>query len=538
MNRRPQWTLGLTLLALAGGALPRPAAAVTPDSPEVREVLKKAFGYLETSTDARLGGKCLIGLAYLKDGADETHPKVDEAVKSCLAHTKVEAAAIRSDIYSTGIAIIFLCTLNPSKYAPEILKLKESLELRQKPHGGWGYEARETGDTSMTQYGVLAYWEMNNVGFPPELASTERVTNWLLRTQAPEGNWGYQGKEGEEGARLTLVKQDSAKLSMAAAGLGSTYMAADLLKLTELNAEIDERLPPALKPAKKGPQQALTDKVNARWVTAAQERGRAFMRENYKIDPPGFTHYYLYALERFQSFYEAADGKIIKEPKWYNEGYAWLKKTQQEDGSWKGTTEGLEAVNTAFGVLFLLRSTKKAIQRAKSLGEGALVAGRGLPADAQQVRARGGRIVSLDQAITAAELLDRLASPEHADFAAAVADPELVRDKILAAKEADRAGLVTRLRRLAADGVPEARLAAVRTLALLRDLEGSVTLIAALDDPDWRVVIAADEGLRFIGRKLSSVDLGQKPNGNLRQAAIQHWKQWYLAVRPDAEFDN
>jgi hypothetical protein len=530
---------GLALLAaFCGGPFARQALAVTPDSPEVREVINKGKTFLETAAETRLGGKCLIGLVFLKDGADETHPKVQEAVQSCLAYTKVEAAAIRSDIYSTGIAIIFLCALNPSKYSGEILKLKESLELRQKPHGGWGYEARETGDTSMTQYGVLAYWEMNNVGFPPDLASTEKVTNWLLRTQAPEGNWGYQGIEGEEGTRLTLVKQDSKKLSMAAAGLGSTYMAADLLKLTELNAEVDERLPPALKPAKKGPQQALTDKVNPRFVTAAQERGRSWMRENYKIDPPGFTHYYLYALERFQSFYEAADGKIIKEPKWYNEGYAYLKKNQQQDGSWKGATEGLDPVNTAFSVLFLLRSTKKAIQRAKSLGEGALLAGRGLPAGAGAVRARGGQIVEQQQAITAAQLIDILAKPDHADFANVSADPELLRDKLLASSESDRAVQLVRLRRLASEGEPLARLAAIRALALLRDLDSAVTLIAALDDPEWRVVLAADEGLRFLGRKLTSVDLGVTANNSVRQAAIKHWKDWYLAVRPDAEFDN
>src|SRR6476620_2683122 len=87
-------------------SLPRTADAFTPESPEVRAVIKKAFKYLETAKEGRLGGQCLIGLAFLKDGADEKHPKVVEAVNACLAATK---GNVGTDIYSTGIAIIFLC---------------------------------------------------------------------------------------------------------------------------------------------------------------------------------------------------------------------------------------------------------------------------------------------------------------------------------------------------------------------------------------------------------------------------------------------
>src|SRR6187551_3259230 len=117
------------VLALLIAVLPSPALAHTPESPEVRAVIKKGLKYLETAKEASLGGQCLIGLVFLKDGADEKHPKVVAAVNACLANTKGEVGA---DIYSTGIAIIFLCTLNPSKYQPEIVKLRDSLEDRQK----------------------------------------------------------------------------------------------------------------------------------------------------------------------------------------------------------------------------------------------------------------------------------------------------------------------------------------------------------------------------------------------------------------------
>ncbi len=82
------------------------AHAVTPSSPEVRDVLDKAFGYLKSATDARLGGKCLIGLAFVKDGADETHPRVKEGVDACVAAARRDANQINADIYSTGLAVM------------------------------------------------------------------------------------------------------------------------------------------------------------------------------------------------------------------------------------------------------------------------------------------------------------------------------------------------------------------------------------------------------------------------------------------------
>lgn len=522
--------------ALLSAVLPQTATAYTPESPEVRAVIKKGLKYLETAKEGRLGGRCLIAMAFLKDGADEKHPKVVEAVDACLAATKGEAKAINADIYSTGIAIIFLCTLNPSKYQPEIVKLRDSLEERQKKHGGWGYPDKETGDTSMTQYAVLSYWEMSAVGIPISTKSTEEVAEWLLRTQDPGGNWGYQGKETTDTDKL--VKQDSNKPGMTAAALGCTYMAADLLGLSELHSDLDSSLPPALRPLKKAQQKKgpLTVRVDARQLRAAQERGRSWLFKNYKIDPPGFTHYYLYALERCRSFMEAAAGRSVKEPTWYNDGYEYLKKTQKPDGSWK-EQEGYEAVNTAFGVLFLLRSTQKAIERSKSYGDGSLLAGRGLPTEIQEVRVRGGQVAAKKIANPTSELIDILSRADHPMFAAVVADIDLLRDRLKASPAEERKEHLARLRALVTTGVPDARVSAVRVLSLLRDLDSCPALIAALEDPDWQVVLAADDGLQFVGWKTATTSLGDKPDNKARAAAKQRWTQWYLAIRPDAELE-
>ena len=423
---------------LAALASPRCALAVTPDSPDVKAVIKKALKYLETAESAHLGGKCLVAMAFLKDGADENHPRVVAAVEACRAVAAGDAASINTDIYSNGIAIIFLCTLNPSKYNPEIVKYRDALEGKQKSHGGWGYPDKPSGDTSMTQYGLLAFWEMSAVGIPINIEAVEKVADWLIRTQDPNGNWGYQGIEANALEKLALVKQDTTGLGMTAAGLGSTYMAANLLGFTDFFADVDATLPAAIRALKKGQNKGIvTNKVDPKLLKLAQGRGRSWLLKNYKIDPPGFTHYYMYALERCNSFIEASVGRPVKEPTWYNDGFEFLKRTQLRDGSWKGT-EGLDAVNTAFGALFLLRSTKKAIERSKSFGDGSLLAGRGLPTGVKQVRVRGGQIAPKQVDTGTKELIDIASKPNDGAFASVVADVELLCNRLREAKGAER----------------------------------------------------------------------------------------------------
>src|SRR6478736_2364854 len=62
-------------------------AEVTPDSPEVQKLVDLALNYLESHEDGRLGGKCLIGLAFIKAGRSD-HSRVREAIDACVAEMK------------------------------------------------------------------------------------------------------------------------------------------------------------------------------------------------------------------------------------------------------------------------------------------------------------------------------------------------------------------------------------------------------------------------------------------------------------------
>ena len=513
------------------------ASGFTPESPEVKQSVARAIKYLESdaANDSRLGARALVGMALLKHGADETHPRVVQAAAAIqrAVNNAADPAQLGLDIYSSGLSIIFLVTLDPSKYGAEIEALLRYLQAVQKPHGGWGYPDRQTGDTSMIQYVVLSAWEATQVGFRVPQERIEGVTIWLLKTQDPSGAFGYQGKVS---SGFTPVKQSGVRHSMAAAGLGSTYICADLLGLIEPVEEKDEDIPSALKevkdPDEREPERPKT-RIDPRLIREVQSRGNRWMRANYKIDPDKWTHYYLYALERYWSFRELAEGKPEGEPRWYDDGVRYLIGSQEQDGRWESNAGA--TADTAFGALFLLRSTKKSIERSRDFGAGTLVGGRGIPPATDRVTVRQGQVVAAPQFKAVAQVLaaiDDPGNPEYTEAIEAMAELPAGEARTLVSKHAKK------LEQLVGGSSPEARLAAVRALAKTRNVDHVPTLIYALTDPDSGVVLEARDGLRRISRKFDGFGLSDHfTDGELRET-IEKWKAWYLAIRPDAEFEE
>jgi hypothetical protein len=533
-------TIGM--LAVFAG-LVGPAQAFTPESPEVRELLDKGFEYLNTSGNSRLGGKALVGLAFHFDGADKNHPKIVEAIEACKLAADFDATKIGEDIYSTGLAIIFLCEIDSSKYRVEIERLVESLVIRQKKCGGWGYPHGDhslSGDTSMTQYGVLSLWKAskkNIIEMPRE--SIESVCNWLIRTQDPSGGWGYQGVDpGEE--NYERVPQSNVRDSLTAAALGSTIICSELLNFTApMEMEEDLSLPPTLSLVltdEKGEAKVIAEGVSGRRLANAIKDGHGWFAKNYRIDPDQWTYYYMYAFERYQSFRESAMGNSPREPRWYNDGVVYLREQQKEDGSWSWQGQNTSC-DTAFAILFLLRSTKKSIQATiQDTGDGMLVGGQDLPSDIRNLRIRNDRIMGKPKDGAPDELLAILEDPEHPDFEYTVDFPA---DFEWSDEPEERARQLARMRRLVRVESYEARSVAVRMLARSRDLDSVPVLIYAMaTDPDRGVTLEARNGLRFISRKFSGFDLSDEYTDAEKLGAVDSWKKWYRSIRPGAEFMN
>lgn len=540
----------LVLAAVSVGVFSaEPAGAYTSESPEVKQLVAAGLKALEapvdTTTDqyaARLGGKCVVGLAFVKANRPE-HPRVAEAVAACRA---AMTGAEKVDVYSNGLAIVFLCELNPKVYRKEIDWYLNLLQDRQKPHGGWGYDGNspegsilDTGDTSQTQYAALGYWSAYRNGLRIDSKSLEGMADWLVRTQDPTGCWGYQGTLSPTSQR---VGQSNMNCSMLAAGLSSTLICVDLINATMPVASLEDdfaltpaeligELPEAVRLApaegekdRPAPVRLQTGKVTATQLFEAIDLARKWMDQNYVVDIGRYTYYYLYATERYQSFYELISGISEEEPKWYNDGFEFLSRSQRPQGGWSAGCG--PSVDTAFAVLFLLRSTQKSIQA--SLGEGTLVGGRGLPANVARAKLRGNQIVVEQVHTKVEEMLAMIDDAEEGRLDELARDPtSLVVDHV-----DEKSG--RRLQQLVRGGEPEVRLLAVRALGRSGNLDYVPTLIYALTDPEPSVVLEARDGLRFLSRRFEGFGPPDNFTEEQRYEAVDAWKHWYRTLRPGA----
>jgi hypothetical protein len=529
-------------------SFPCAAWGLTPDSPEVKALVKKGLDFLERGAPPantpgvpmmplamgppRLGETVLVGLSFFKAGKED-HKLVKEAIQAVYGVKDLPTV----DNYSLGLAIIFLSELDDQQHLPTIQKLVDEMVSRQQERGGFGYyKANGIGDTSQIQYVVLAFWNARHVGAKIPQETIEKVCDFLIRIQDPTGGWCYNGTDPGGYQR---VNQTGMTHSLTAAGLGSICVCADMLGINQRrnqeDAQEDTGLPSALKVVKKPKAEAVNAAANTKIDPAMLDRaikdGQNWFIQNYKIETGGlWQYYYLYGLERCESYREwYFTSNITKEPKWYNEGFALLSKKNQ-GGGWSG--DHSPKATTSFAILFLVRSSRKAIAKHHDLGDGVLTSGKGLPADLTNVSIRRGQIVDSAMAAEAEDLATLLNDPDNPELARILENNEEFKLDPDATK---RSNQIAKLRSLVSAGNWEARMLAVRELGKVRDLDNAPSLLYALTDPDVRVVQEADAALRFISRKLRGVGLPAEPDKQAIQDARNAWRTWYLSIRPDAE---
>ncbi len=521
----------LAVVAATVGAVSGPsryACAVTPNSPEVKDAVRRATEYLKTANPGRVGGEALLGLALLKSDVPAEHPRIVQAVNAVRQEASKSTYEF-GEIYTPSVFITFFIELDPEKYAPEINKLIGYLESRARPYGGWGYPAGDnsrTADTSMTQYALLALWEADQSGFAVSSKVVENAVTWLSKTQDPSGGFGYQGTISTGAG---LVPQTGVSVSLTTAGLCATLMAEDILGLLRDPAEKEDDLPEGLTRVsdKKGKPTSLARNL----FSGIQGRSNAWLEKNREFDIGYYRFYFAYIYERYWALRELAGDRAS------NDWFDWLARnllnTQRPDGSWEGHHGA--AIETSFCVLSLVRSMKKSIEKDRTYGNGNLVGGRGLPKDSQFVQVRGGRVVSKEEVTALEKLLQKAGEADDEEYTKAWGElAELSPDEArpLVSQQA------ARLRELAGGASADKRLIAVQSLARAGTLDDVPTLIYALTDPESEIVLAARDGLRRLSRRIHGFGMPDDFDEKDRRIAIDKWKAWYLAIRPDAEFEN
>ena len=531
-----QVALLLCLMAIvASGLQPAPAVGqYNPEHPEVKKLVERGLTYLAGKSHRDMGGRALIGLAFIKGKKIKDHPKISEAVAEIKRVVNEQGMKVDAEgpVYSVGVSIIFLCELDAVKYEPEIQKMLDWLIKNQKGHGGWGYPHRETGDTSMTQYAVLSMWTAKRKGFSIPDENVVRVCNWLMRTQDPSGGWGYQGVDP---GSFNRVPQQPVTPSLTAAGTGSLYICGDLLGIRQQKAEVAPDLPPGLqrveKPEDRQRNAALVDP--GRFNSSTGGGNNWFKQVNGINDQIPWVYYYMYALERYMSFYEYAQyGKHQEQAAWYNTGIEFLKKSITSDNCWVGES-GPEAA-TAFAILFMVRSTRDSIEKAQKPLGGELAGGKGLKGALDTARVNSqGKIVTEEESKGALDSVDELVQLlGDKKFDVSIDAPPKIE---LPDDSSERERQLEKLRELVRAEKFEARLIAVKALVAERSLDNAPILIYALTDPDNRVAIEARNGLRFLSRKFDGFGMPDNPTEAQRATAAGHWRAWYYALRPEAE---
>lgn len=519
---------------------PSSAFGHDPDGQFVQSMVVPARDFLanRTSSSLEYGEASLIGIALIKADVPYENRRIQQAVQKIQEWLATDPAPQNIyTMYEPALALIFLCELDPQEFRSEIEHLLDLIERRHAAmyNGGWGYTGRGTGDVSQTQYCCLAMWEAHKHGFKVDPNMGRETLNWLLTIQDVSGGFPYQGIYRGE---FNRIAQGQVTLSMSAAGLGSVYITADWLgyggdKNAKKNRKQSEGLPATVTlvtDESDGEEAEILVKINEGQLDRARRDGIAWFNANFNVDGGIWAYYYLYGYERYASFREKAEGIDEREPAWYNAGCEFLKERQQTNGSWRrSNSESNEDVDTAFCLLFLLRSTKKTIG-IPSYTDGMLQGGNGLDDNARVVM-KNGRVVSAPVAKDISFLSELLSDPSDSGLEFFV---ESVKSLDLASDSKSRTEQRALLMGLVNNKEWQARLIAVRTLGSERRLENVPALLYALTDPDIRVARAANEGLKFVSRKVSGYEMPEKPDESTMKALKQRWTEWYLALVPDA----
>ncbi len=149
-------------------------------------------------------GTALVMLPYL--GAGQNHRnrwkgdlysrKIDRALKHLLTHQRADGGGF-GNLYTHGLATLALCesygqTGDPLLKGPA-LRAVRYLAAAQHDAGGWRYQPRTPGDTSVTGWQVEALAAARRARLDLPAGVLENAGLFLESVRATDGGYGYQG---------------------------------------------------------------------------------------------------------------------------------------------------------------------------------------------------------------------------------------------------------------------------------------------------------------------------------------------------------
>src|SRR5262249_35070308 len=141
------------------------------------------------------GEAALMALAMVK--ADL--PLSDSGLTACLNQVRARFAGSTftpqrkggADIYEAAVIVMALGNADPVAYRAMIESAAHYLIAHQKANGSWDYDARDHGDSSISQYALLGLWEAENAGVSVAPSVWDRAAGWYMSVQSSAGSWNY-----------------------------------------------------------------------------------------------------------------------------------------------------------------------------------------------------------------------------------------------------------------------------------------------------------------------------------------------------------
>lgn len=340
--------------ALPAGAKEEESPPAAPPKPEaVDEAIRKGVEFLkgeqarDGSFDRDLGSTGLAVSALAHSGVERGDRSLDAGLRWLLANQG------RPDTYGASLAVMALATVDRDTFAKRIRLLARLIAEGQCENGQWSYPlrpGRSSGDNSNTQFALLALWYARGAGAKTDAEVFARTREFFLGSQNEDGGWGYSAKERTK-SYGSMVATGLVALAICRAG----EKARALGDAKNLEGEAVDRAKGWL-----GDHFAVDANPEANFRLGGGMRGaRKEITDSY------WRFYWLWSLERAATI---AKLKEIGGKDWYAEGARALLAEQREDGSWVGSESALYA--TSFALLFLSRSTRRAVATEPPLPEG------------------------------------------------------------------------------------------------------------------------------------------------------------------------
>ena len=550
---RPFWFgLGVKLLVLLmifGGAAQAFAQdKYDPEHPDVQKLIREGLEFVVANNRTSLPGpRIMYGMAAYKSQVvtspnPKEHPLIDsalEAIKLWCTESKLAGSAEFNKMYASALACIFLLEIDADAYRNEIEILLDHILERQQDSGGWGYRDEPTiGDVSQMQYIALALWLADEKGFKVSYRAAKEGLAWMLEFQESNGGWNYKYPP-VYGAMAGY--NNTVRPSLVAAGLGTVYLYADLLRLKARGGNLgpkvteDMDLPPdVVDVTNEDDPGAVKDKNGPRVsfdrgaLLRGMNNGNRWFQSNFEPETEDHNMYFLYGFERYAALREYLDGNVNGVEDWYDEGVDFLKTIQGSNGALAVSNGEPAEIQTCLAILFLTRSMSITIADKAS---GVLPGGKGFPTDVI-LKERGDKIIGgmVERSVT--DMLQLLENPDQDQwelYLNSLDELEMEGDSV------SRNEQLATLRGLVTHEDYQARLIAIKFLSKKRTLDNAPAFIYALTDPDERVVFEANEALRFLSRKIEvpRIAKGRAPSRNELKELKRVWKEWFLKVKPD-----